>query len=51
MLKKPNQMFMTNMIKEAFNVRLYHPLGSLIRNDISYSTQRVVGTSTRPKAV
>jgi hypothetical protein len=51
MLKKPNQVIMTNMIKEAFNIRLYHPLDSLIRDDLGDSTQRIVGTSTRPKSV
>ena len=51
MLKKPNQVFMTNMIKEAFDISLYHPLGSLIRDHFGDSTQRIVGTSTRPKTV
>jgi hypothetical protein len=51
MLKKPNQVIMTNMIKEAFNIRLYHPLGSLIRDDLGNSTQRIVGISPRPKSV
>jgi hypothetical protein len=51
MLKKPNQVIMTHMIKEAFNIRLYHPLSSLIRDDLGYTTQRIVGTSARPKSV
>ncbi len=51
MFKKPSQVIMTNMIKEAFNISLYHPLSSLIRNDLGYTTQRIVGTSARPKSV
>jgi hypothetical protein len=51
MLKKSNQVVMTDMIKEAFNIGLYHPLDSLIRDDLGDSTQRIVGTSARPKSV
>ena len=36
MLEKPNQVVVTHMVKEAFYVGLYHPLGVLVRNDFSH---------------
>jgi hypothetical protein len=49
--QKPHQVVMADMVNEAFDVGLHHPLGLLVGDDLSHPTQRAEGTSTRAKTI
>jgi len=51
MLQEADHVGMSNMIEEAFDVGLYHPLGALQRHDLRDPAQRIVCAAARTKAV
>jgi hypothetical protein len=49
--QEPHKMGMTDMIKEAFDVRLNHPLGLLIGDHLRHPSQRIMRTAARAKSI
>ena len=50
-LQKTHQVLVTDIVEETLDVRLYHPLRSLVGNDFRHPPQRIMGAAAGTKSI